>query len=97
MIRLFVDFGDDFVGLTGPSDVIKSVAKGFRIYYRPTPTSPTGDYLIDHSIFFYLIGPDGKFICNFGRDSSVESCTETILKEMEKVNYHKVTVIKGSK
>ena len=76
-----IDFGD-FVSLTGSSEAIKSVAKNFRIYYRPTATSSNGDYLIDHSIFFYLMGPDGKFICNFGRESSAEACSKIILKEM---------------
>lgn len=79
-----LDFGNDFIGLTGAPDVVKSVAKSYRIYYRPTPTSSNGDYLVDHSIFFYLIGPDGKFVCNFGRDSTAEGCTETVLKELEK-------------
>lgn len=82
---MFVDFGD-FIGLTGDSDVVKSVAKSFRIYYRPTATSSNGDYLVDHSIFFYLMGPDGKFRCNFGRESTAEMCAETIIKEMEKAN-----------
>lgn len=81
--NLFLDFGD-FIGLTGPSDVVKSVAKSFRIYYRPTATSSNGDYLVDHSIFFYLMGPDGKFICNFGRESSAQICAETIINEMKK-------------
>jgi protein SCO1 len=81
---IFIDFGNDFVGLTGEPNVIKNVAKSFRIYYRKTPTSADGDYLVDHSIFFYLMGPDGKFICNFGRESSVDSCTDKILEEMKK-------------
>ena len=79
-----LDFGDDFIGLSGDSDVVKSVAKSFRIYYRPTSTSSNGDYLVDHSIFFYLMGPDGKFICNFGRETSGEECGRAVLKEMEK-------------
>ncbi len=79
-----LDFGDGFIGLTGPSDVVKCVAKSFRIYYRPTATSASGDYLVDHSIYFYLIGPDGKFICNFGRDSTADSCAETVIEEMNK-------------
>ena len=81
-VSSFLDFSDNFIGLSGPPDVVKSVAKSFRIYYRPTATSSNGDYLIDHSIFFYLMGPDGKFVCNFGRDTTAETCAEIIIKEM---------------
>lgn len=66
--------------------MVKSVAKSFRIYYRPTATSSNGDYLVDHSIFFYLMGPDGKFIYNFGRESSAETCAKTIIDEIKKRN-----------
>lgn len=79
------DFGPDFVGLTGSVDAVRTVAKTFRVYYRAAQTSSTGDYLVDHSVFFYLMGPDGKFRTNFGRESSAESCARTILEEMQRV------------
>ena len=67
------------MGLTGSGESIKALAKSYRFYYRPTKTSTEGDYLVDHSIFFYLIGPDGKFITNFGRNDTAEKCAKTIL------------------
>lgn len=79
---MFLEFGSNFVGLTGSPDVVKEMAKKFRVYYRPTQTSDNGDYLVDHSIFFYLMGPDGKFVTNFGRSMTAKECTETVLKEM---------------
>lgn len=84
LVFINLDFGNHFIGLTGDPEVVKSVAKSFRIYYRPTPTSSNGDYLVDHSIFFYLMGPDGKFVTNFGREVGGEECGRSILKEMKK-------------
>jgi cytochrome oxidase Cu insertion factor (SCO1/SenC/PrrC family) len=74
------DFDAGFIGLTGSPDAIKSLAKSYRFYYRPTHTSASGDYLVDHSTFLYLIGPDGRFITNFGRNASAEECAEYISK-----------------
>lgn len=74
-----LDFGNDFIGLTGPPEVVKEVAKKFRVYYRPTQTSDNGDYLVDHSIFYYLMGPDGKFLANFGRNITANECANSVL------------------
>lgn len=79
-----LDFGADFIGLTGSPELVREMAKKFRVYYRPTQTSADGDYLVDHSIFFYLMGPDGKFITNFGRSMTAKECSEAVLGELSK-------------
>jgi len=39
-----------------------------RVYFSTPPdASPSDDYLVDHSIFFYLMDPRGKFVDAFGR------------------------------
>jgi cytochrome oxidase Cu insertion factor (SCO1/SenC/PrrC family) len=41
---------------------IKSVTKKFRAYYSRAPApdgAPAEDYLVDHSIIIYLLGPNG--------------------------------------
>ena len=39
---------------------------------------PTGDdYLVDHSIFFYLMDPTGSFVEAFGKNSTADIvCTK---------------------
>lgn len=38
------------------------------MYFSTPPNAlATDDYLVDHSIFFYLMDPDGKFVDAFGR------------------------------
>jgi cytochrome oxidase Cu insertion factor (SCO1/SenC/PrrC family) len=56
-------FHPRMVGLTGTPEQIAAVAKAFRVYYRLGQPSRPGakDYLVDHTSFFYLVGPDGDF------------------------------------
>jgi protein SCO1/2 len=51
------EFHPDIVGLTGPWDQIKAVCKLYRVYFSTPPgVKPGQDYLVDHSIYFYLMG-----------------------------------------
>ncbi|SCV70617.1 BQ2448_3379 [Microbotryum intermedium] len=62
------DFIPSLVGLTGTYEEIKKCCKAYRVYFSTPPDAkPTDDYLVDHSIFFYLMDPNGKFVDAFGR------------------------------
>lgn len=51
------DFSSEIVGLTGSYDAIKQVCKDYRVYFSTPPHLKAGqDYLVDHSIYFYLMG-----------------------------------------
>lgn len=51
------EFHDDIIGLTGEYDEIKRTCKEYRVYFSTPPTLKAGqDYLVDHSIYFYLMG-----------------------------------------
>ena len=63
--------------------------KQFRVYRKATKTSSETDYLVDHSIFTYLLGPDNEFIDVFGRDKTVKECVEKIKEAIEQ---YKITV-----
>lgn len=61
--------------LTGDLKQIDKVAKSYRVYYSiPTEDELMGDtdYLVDHSIFFYLLNPEGEFLDFFGKNLSAE-------------------------
>lgn len=68
------DFHPRIIGLTiedgGDTEPLQSMAKAFRVYYRPARTG-SDDYLLDHSIFFYFLH-DGKFVKVYGKSSSVD-------------------------
>jgi protein SCO1 len=51
------EFHPDIVGLTGTYDNIKATCKAYRVYFSTPPNvQPGQDYLVDHSIYFYLMG-----------------------------------------
>jgi protein SCO1/2 len=68
-----------FVGLTGTADQIKNACKKFRVFYSaPDYSKSPTDYNIDHSIFFYLMNPEGKFVEYFARNQSVQDVTNRL-------------------
>jgi len=57
-------FHPRMIGLRGSEADTTQIAKAYRVYYRPVNE---GDeyYLMDHSNFIYLMGPDGQNIAIF--------------------------------
>lgn len=67
------DFHPEMVGLTGSQEEITKVAKSFRVYVSSPPNVKEGeDYLVDHSIFFYLMDPEGKFVDCYAKDATAD-------------------------
>lgn len=68
------EWSPDIQWLTGTDQQIKSVAKKFRVYYSSPEWSEGSDdaYLVDHSIFFYLMDRQGEFMQFFGKNMSAE-------------------------
>lgn len=67
------EFDSSILGLTGSYDAIKAVCKNFRVYFStPREVKEGEDYLVDHSIFFYLMDPQGGFVDAFGRNYTAE-------------------------
>ena len=52
-------FDDRLIGLTGTEAQIAAVARAYRVYYARAERKDTTQYLMDHSSFLYLMGPDG--------------------------------------
>jgi protein SCO1/2 len=51
------EFHPDIIGLTGTYEQVKHVCKQYRVYFStPKDVTPGEDYLVDHSIYFYLMG-----------------------------------------
>ncbi len=77
-------FHQDLIGLTGNPEQIKAVARAYRVYYAKAmfdPESPD-DYLVDHSSYYYLMGPDGSYVRHFGHDATEEDIARGIAEKL---------------
>lgn len=82
------EFHPDFIGLTGDYEQIKSTCKAYRVYFStPSNVKPGQDYLVDHSIYFYLMDPEGDFVEAIGRNFTADQAAKVIsdhIKDWEK-------------
>jgi protein SCO1/2 len=69
-------FHPQTVGLTGTPEQIAAVAREYRVYYAKALPSEGDDYLMDHSSFTYLIGPDGRFVQFFRHQASAQEVAD---------------------
>ena len=85
-VRKYIkEFHPRFVGLTGSEEQVQQAAKAYRIYISrstPTPGADDQDYLVDHSIFFFLVDPDGHFQDFFGRNATADEIAEHLTKSV---------------
>ncbi|KAF3055036.1 Protein SCO1, mitochondrial [Daldinia childiae] len=78
------EFHPRFVGLTGTYEQIKDMCKAYRVYFStPRDVKPGQDYLVDHSIYFYLMDPEGDFVEALGRQHSPEQAAKVILDHIK--------------
>ena len=63
---------------------IASVAKSYRVFYRRVESEEASEYLMDHSGFVYLMGPDGSFLTMFRGGTNPESIGKTIITYVQK-------------
>lgn len=73
------EFHAGMLGLTGTWEQVKQVCKAYRVYFStPSGVKPGMDYLVDHSIYFYLMDPQGDFVEAIGRQHSAEKAAKII-------------------
>lgn len=78
------EFHPAILGLTGTYDQIKDMCKLYRVYFStPKDVKPGQDYLVDHSIYFYLMDPDGDFVEALGRQHSPDQAAKLITDHMK--------------
>ncbi|KAI4142868.1 MAG: hypothetical protein LQ340_007191 [Diploschistes diacapsis] len=77
------EFHPGLIGLTGTWEQIKAVCKLYRVYFStPQGVKPGMDYLVDHSIYFYLMDPEGDFVEAIGRQHTAEQGAKIISDHM---------------
>ena len=63
--------------MTGTDAEIAEAASAFRVYYARSDMDD-GNYLMDHSAFTYLVGPEGSVIGIFKHDTAPEDMAEGV-------------------
>lgn len=72
------DFHPRLVGLVGTPQQIDNITRDFRVYTSKGPEETEGDYLMDHSIFMYLMDREGKMLDYFGVAMEAEDIAESL-------------------
>jgi len=76
-------FDPHIVVLTGTEEQIAAVVKEYRVFVEVQPGGG-GDYIVNHSSFYYLINPEGKFVRVIADDVSGEELAERLRHWMNK-------------
>jgi protein SCO1/2 len=78
----FENIDPNIIALTGNEQEVNQVAKKFRVYYSIAEGADKvkNDYMINHSSFFYLVGPDGKFIKHYVPGAKGEEIAHDVAK-----------------
>ncbi|CAA9260432.1 MAG: Cytochrome oxidase biogenesis protein Sco1/SenC/PrrC, thiol-disulfide reductase involved in Cu(I) insertion into CoxII Cu(A) center [uncultured Craurococcus sp.] len=69
-------------GLTGTPEQVAEAARRYRVYYAKAQRPEMTDYLMDHSSFIYLVGPDAKVRSLFRPEQSPETIAATIAAQI---------------
>ena len=69
-------FHPRLLALTGTDAEVKAAARAYRVYFSKVEGKDDEPYLMDHSSFVYLMGPDGKYVAHFGHDATPEEMSE---------------------
>ena len=55
-------FDDRIIGLAGTPSEIAAAAKAYRVFYVKKEGTDAGNYLMEHTAFVYVMGPDGRYV-----------------------------------
>ncbi len=68
---------EKMIGLTGSQEQVKAASKAYKTYYKKQGDDPDY-YLMDHSIFTYLVLPEHGFLEFFRREDMPEQMAEKV-------------------
>ena len=79
MMHYKQDLHPSFRMLTGTPGQIDAIAKAFRVYYsKAEDEDDPENYLLDHSIVFYLLDDQGEFVDFFTQSANVNDIARKI-------------------
>ncbi|XP_068611360.1 protein SCO2 homolog, mitochondrial [Brachionichthys hirsutus] len=82
LARYVRDFHPRLIGLTGTVEEVRAAGRDYRVYASRGPEDEDGDYLVDHSVLIYLLGPDGLFLDYYNRTKTREQIAQSLRNHM---------------
>jgi cytochrome oxidase Cu insertion factor (SCO1/SenC/PrrC family) len=76
------NFHPRLVALTGTPRELQRLGRAYGVFFAKVPTGESGEYLMDHTGFVYLIGPDGKYLEHFESDASVGDLVDALRRHV---------------
>ena len=74
-------FTPHLVALTGKPDALRDLAYAYGVFFAKEPGG--GDtYLIDHTSFIYLMGPDGRYVSHFEKDVTQDQLADVLAAQI---------------
>jgi protein SCO1/2 len=75
-------FDDRLIGLTGSQAQVTAALRAYRVYAVKSESKASSSYLMDHSSFLYLMGPDGTLQTLFKPGTSADDIANTVRAKM---------------
>jgi protein SCO1/2 len=75
-------FHPRMLGLTGTPEQVSEAARRYRVYYAKVNRADAGAYLMDHSSFVYLVGPDGRVRSLFRPEASPDDIAAVVRAQL---------------
>ncbi len=75
-------FHPRMLGLTGSPEQVAEAARRYRVYFARVNRADAGDYLMDHSSFVYLVGPDGRVRSLFRPEASPDDIAAVVRAQL---------------
>jgi protein SCO1 len=71
-------FSPRLIALTGKPADVREVADGYGTRFAKAAGGEGGGYVMDHTGFTYLMGPDGRYLAHFQKDVTAESLADAL-------------------
>ncbi|MBK1658200.1 SCO family protein [Paracraurococcus ruber] len=69
-------------GLTGSPEQVAEAARRYRVYFARARSANNTDYLMDHSSFIYLVGPDARVRALFRPEAKPEDIAAAVTAQL---------------
>lgn len=75
-------FHPRLVALSGTPEALAEVGRAYGVFAAPVLTGDSAPYLVDHTSFIYLLGPDGGYREHFEADVTTEELVDALRRHL---------------